>query len=505
MAPDIKNILILGGGTAGWACAAVLAQRSAEHGVSLTVVDAADIPTIGVGEATIPTIYDLLNHVGMTDSEVVKAAQATFKYGIQFEGWSRPGEIYMHGFGTTGTPRGEDDFFTAWLGGGAYFSSRTLDAFTPAVAAARKGRFARVAERPAGAAQHLYYPLCELSYALHFDAALLARELRANALRNGVVHRSSKIVAVETGERGIAALRTGDGELFEADFFIDCSGLTGVLSRAALGGTFEDWRAYLPCDRAIAVQTARSTAPNPYTRSIAHRAGWRWEIQLQSRTGNGCVYSSDHMSDDEATDLLMSEVAGEPINQPRRIDFRTGRLAEPWEANCVALGLAAGFLEPLESTSIHLISKYALLLEQMLFDNAGKTDDRGRFNAMWRAETEEIRDFLSAHYVVNQRDEPFWTERRDAKRPPSLDRKLQAFAQTGWFDLPDHALFGHDSWFQVLIGQGFALDYPQFAIPRAEAPGLLQFLQNVARAVDVETSAIPRSHQQVIHSLVEGG
>jgi tryptophan halogenase len=502
MAPKVSDILVLGGGTAGWACAAVLAQRSAENGVTVTVVDAADIPTIGVGEATIPTIYDLLKHVGMADSEVVKAAQATFKYGIQFEGWSRPGEAYMHGFGTTGTSRGEDDFFAAWLGGAAYFPGRTLDAFTPAVSAARKGRFARVAERPTEASPHHYYPLCELSYALHFDAALLARELRANALRNGVVHRSSKIVGVETGERGITALRTDDGELIEADFFVDCSGLTGMLSRTALGGTFEDWRAYLPCDRAIAVQTARNSAPHPYTRSIAHRAGWRWEIQLQSRTGNGCVYSSNHMSDDEATELLMSEVAGEPINPPRRIDFRTGRLAEPWRANCVALGLAAGFLEPLESTSIHLISKYALLLEQILFDRPGDPKERDRFNAMWRAETDEIRDFLTAHYVINQRDEPFWAGRRDAERPASLDDKLQAFAQTGWIDLPEQSLFGHDSWFQVLIGQGFALDYPRFAVPHTEAPRLLQFLENVAQAFDTETSAIPQSHQDAIHTLL---
>jgi len=503
MAPELRHIIVLGGGTAGWASAAVLARRSAQQGIRISVIDAADIPTIGVGEATIPTIYDLLRHIGMDDAQVIRSAQATFKYGIQFEGWSRPGEAYMHGFGTTGTPRGAEDFITAWLGGSAYFTNPTLDPFTPAVVAARKGRFTRVAQRPADAAAHLYYPLCELSYALHFDAALLARELRANAIAHGAVHRSTKIVEVEMGPEGLSGLRTDEGELIEADFFVDCSGLVGVLSRAALKGRFDNWQAYLPCDRAIAVQTARPSEPAPFTRSVAHEAGWRWEIQLQSRTGNGCVYSSSHMSDEAATDLLMSQIAGEPINQPRRIDFRTGRLAEPWQGNCVALGLAAGFLEPLESTSIHLISKYALLLEQMLYDDGDRQGSVDRFNAMWRAETEEIRDFLTAHYVVNQRKEPFWQERRNEALPPSLERKLDDFRRTGWIDLPEHSLFGHDSWYQVLIGQRFPLDKRRFAVSREEAPAVLQFLENVARAVDAETSGIARSHQEAISQILD--
>ncbi|WP_201723117.1 tryptophan halogenase family protein [Caulobacter sp. X] len=502
MGPRAKRIIILGGGTAGWVCGSILARNARSLGLDVVVVDTAEIPTIGVGEASIPTIYDLLRHVGIDDRELVSRAGATFKYGIEFEGWSVPGDRYMHGFGSMGAPLGELEFFNAWAAAANYFTSRDLGPFVPAVAAARKGRFGRVRSRPADALDHQYFPLCELSYALHFDASLLARLLREKAMADGARHLSLQVAGVETDETGIVALTTSDSGRLDADLFVDCSGLYGFLSRKALGGRFDDWRAYLPCDRAIAVQSRRHTEPRPYTRSVAHRAGWRWEIQLQDRTGNGNVYCSDFMNDDQAETLLRDQVEGELIGQPRKIEFATGRLSAPWHANCIAIGLSAGFLEPLESTSIHLIYKYALRLEEALRGGELSPVVRERFNAAWRAETEEIRDFLMAHYVVNQRSEDgFWSSMRAARRPTTLEDKLESFARTGWIALPDEALFGHDSWFQVLIGQKFQVDYKGLATSPQRASSLLQFLENVGRAVDIETSSLPHSHGQYLQQL----
>lgn len=496
------RIIVLGGGTAGWVTGAVLAKNAARNNYAVTVVDTADIPTIGVGEASIPTIYDLFRHLGMEDAEVFKSAAATFKYGIQFEGWSRSGEQYMHGFGNLGTDYGDTEFFSAWLGAARFFSSRDLGPFAPAVVAAQKGRFTRVVDRPADAPPGLYFPLCELSYALHFDASMLARLLREKALNDGATHFSRHVATVETGEHGITALVTEDGERLEADFFVDCSGMRGVLGREALGEAFEDWSQFLPCNAAIAMQTERSGPPNLFTRSVAHNAGWRWEIQLQHRTGNGCVYCTDHMSDDEATALLLRDAVGTPLTEPRKIAFRTGRLKEPWQGNCVAIGLSAGFLEPLESTSIHLICEFALMLERLLAPGIDRDEARSQFNRTWNEQTDDVRDFLMAHYVVNHRDEPFWRARRDGPRPASLDRKLDSLREKGWMDVPAYSLFGHDSWFQVLVGQGFELDYSRFALDPTRAQKIMAFLQNVGSAIASESDRIPRTHQQMIDQLL---
>lgn len=497
----MKRIVILGGGTAGWVTASILAKNASQNGFEVTIIDTADIPTIGVGEASIPTIYDLLRHVGIEDHEVVSQAGATFKYGIQFEGWSKPGEQYMHGFGTMGPNFGDAEFITAWIGAARYFTSRDLGPFTPTVSAARKGRFSRGTERPADAADHLYYPLCELCYALHFDASLLARLLRSKALEFGATHLRKHITDVEKNDSGIVALLTEDGERIEGDLFIDCSGLYGFLARKTLNGEFEDWREFLPCDGAIAVQTERSSVPNLYTRSIAHKAGWRWEIQLQGRTGNGSVFCSDYMSDDEATDLLLKEIEGEPITEPRKIAFQTGMMPRPWNKNCVAIGLSAGFLEPLESTSIHLICGYALRLEELLSEGRNDQSARDEFNAAWSGETREVRNFLLAHYVINQRSEPFWKARREGPRPEKLEAYLAEFERDGWITMADDVLFGTESFFQILIGQQFPLDYNRFAVPREHAPQVLSFLQNVAAVVDRETTQIPRTHAAIIDEL----
>lgn len=502
-ARESKNVIVLGGGTAGWVTAAVLSTDMERHGYAVTVIDTARIPTIGVGEASIPTIYDLLDHVGLEDRELVSDGQATFKYGIRFENWSKPGSRYMHGFGNMGHNLGDNEFFAVWLSAARYFTARDLAPFVPTVVAARADKFSRGARRPDESGR-LYYPLSEICYALHFDAARLARQLRDKALANGAVHLPREVIGVETDERGIAALKTDDGGALTADFFVDCSGLRGVLVRQALGAEFDDWRPWLPCDAAIAVQTRRETPPLLYTRSVAHEAGWRWEIPLQRRTGNGIVYCTDFMSDDAALARLLNEARGERITEPRRIPFRTGRLKTPWRKNCAAIGLSAGFLEPLESTSIHLICRYARLLREAL--DAGELGAVGmaKFNRAWVAETDEVRDFLMTHYVVNRRDDPFWKARRSAPRPDSLSDYLERLKNTGWVHLPEHALFGHDSWFQVLVGQHFDFDYERFAATPGQARQAIGFLTNIAEAIQSEVAKIPHSHQAMLESLRRG-
>lgn len=504
--PAPRRIVILGGGTAGWVCGAVLARHLCRAGSEVLVVDTADIPSVGVGEASIPSIYGLLDLVGLTDGDLVRHAGATFKYGIEFDGWSQPGDRYMHGFGSVGAPMESVPFFSVWAAAAARFTARDLAPFTPSITAAYRDRFSRTAMRPGRAPAGMYYPLAELSYALHFDASLLARLLREKALAFGARHISRQVARADTGPQGIERLHCTNGDTIEGDFFVDCSGLYGFLSRKALGGAFTNWRAFLPCDSAIVVQTERTAPPRPYTRSVAHRAGWRWEIQLQGRTGNGCVYSAAHMGEDEATGWLMNQLDGRPINTPRRIDFVTGRMDRPWTGNCAAIGLSAGFLEPLESTSIHLICKYAIALAQEL--GAGRTGQEASdaFNAGWQRETDEIRDFLMMHYTINSRPGAFWQERRSAHLPATLTDRLAQYANTGWIDLPPDALFGHDSWFQILTGQHAAIRLDRLAAPAKDAPILINFLQNIARAVDVEVGRIPLSHQRMIDRLrAEGG
>jgi tryptophan 7-halogenase len=498
---ESKKITILGGGTAGWITAAILSKDMAAQGYSLVVIDTTEIPTIGVGEASIPTIYDLLNYVGLSDQDLVKHCQATFKYGIQFENWSRPNEHYMHGFGSMGHNLGNTEFFKLWLSTAAYSSNPDLTPFIPSAIAAYANKFSRGAQSPE-TTNGLFYPLSNLLYALHFDASLLTRLLREKALNNGAMHISKQVVNVETNENGIAALITADRERLIADLYVDCSGMSGILNKQALCANFDNWQAYLPCDTAIAVQTSLTTTPRLYTRSIAHEAGWRWEIQLQNRVGNGIVYCSKHMDHDTAQQRLLADIDGVLLTEPRKIDFVTGRLSSPWTLNSVAIGLSAGFLEPLESTSIHLIYAYAKKLRDTIDNNEVNNSGREKFNQSWCAETEGVRDFLIAHYLCNQRNEDtFWKARKLAPRPPSLDALLEQFTNTGWISPAENSIFGTDSWLEVLIGQKFFSNYEKFSLPPHKAKDLIQFLQNVAYAISNEVDKIPDSHASILNTL----
>ncbi|MGM8228647.1 tryptophan halogenase family protein [Cellvibrio sp. ARAG 10.3] len=496
-----KKIIVLGGGTAGWVTGAVLSKNWQTHGYKIEVVDTIDIPSIGVGEASIPTIYDLLNYLELSDQDLIKHCQATFKYGIQFENWSKPGESYMHSFGNMGHNFGQTEFFKIWLSTARYFKKPELTPFIPSAVAAYSNKFSRGAAAPEKTSG-LFYPLSSLLYALHFDASLLARLLREKALHNGASHVSKHIVNIETDVSGITALIAEDGERLCADFYVDCSGIDGALNKQALNADFENWQAYLPCDTAIAVQTKLNSTPRLYTRSIAHAAGWRWEIQLQNRTGNGIVYCSKNMDYDTAKQHLLDDVEGELLTTPRKIEFTTGRLSSPWMFNSVAIGLSAGFLEPLESTSIHLIIAYARKLRDSI-DNKELNDiGREKFNQSWCAETDGIRDFLMLHYICNQRDNDFfWKERKLGVRPASLNMLIEEFSETGWISPPNSTIFGTDSWLEVLIGQNFFRDYTKFSMPAEKASVYIQFLQNVSYAIRSEVSKIPDSHQTILDTL----
>ena len=407
----ITRYVIAGGGTAGWMAAAALA-RFAPPGTSITLVESDAIGTVGVGEATIPQIHLFNGALGLDEAEFVRETKGSFKLGIEFDGWRRQGESYMHAFGNIGRGVGLLPFQHYWLRAAKLGIAKPLIRYSLNELAARTMRMQRGRRTPQSP---------EMPYAYHFDAGLYAAYLRRFSEARGVVRKEGMIAQVEQhGDTDtIAALALDGGERVEGDFFVDCTGFRGLLIEQALGAGFDDWTHYLPCDRAMAVPCANGGDFTPYTRSSARKAGWQWRIPLQHRIGNGMVYSSAHLSDDEAAETLLSHLDGEPLGDPRPIRFTTGKRRRHWQGNCLALGLAAGFMEPLESTSIHLIQSAISRFLSVL--PAGRPDPAivDWFNDQADFEWTRIRDFLVLHYTANEREgEPFW----DAVRPQCLSR-----------------------------------------------------------------------------------
>ena len=439
----VKRVVIAGGGTAGWCAAAALARQLGAL-IDVTLVESDAIATIGVGEATIPTIRTFHQFLGIDEREFVRATDATFKLGIAFENWGDVGERYLHSFGTTGRGTWMGDFQHFWLQAREAGFADPFGAYCLEHQAALAGRFATDDN-------------ATISYAYHLDATRYARFLRARAEGDGVTRVEGKIAQVErNGENGLlTALVLEDGQRVEGDLFIDCTGFRALLIEGALDTGFDDWSHWLPTDRALAVQTAANAPPLPYTRSVAHRAGWRWRIPLQSRIGNGLVYSSAHMTDDAAHDALLQAIDGEPITEPRIVRYRTGQRRKAWEANCIALGLSSGFVEPLESTSIHLIMIGVTRLMQ-LFPFDGISDAlRSRFNDLAARELEGVRDFIIAHYHLTRRsDSDFWVAMRELAIPDSLAARIELFRQSAQAYQASDELFRVDSWVQVMLGQG---------------------------------------------------
>jgi tryptophan halogenase len=450
--PGIRTIVILGGGTAGWMTAAALSRALEGSGRSIILVESDEIGTVGVGEATIPTIHWFNQIVGLDEREFMRETKATYKLGIQFNGWNGDGSAYLHPFGTFGPPNDGVMFLHRLIRGRLAGLQIATEECSLTAQAARAGRFAQPVSDPRSL-------LSTLGYAYHFDAGLYARYLRRHAEARGVRRIEGKVANVDRHpETGcVTALTTERGDVAAGDLFIDCSGFRGVLIEETLSTGYEDWSAWLPCDRAWAAPSAAETTTLPYTRATAAEAGWRWRIPLQHRTGNGYVFSSRFQDDEAARHSLLAALGEPPITEPRLLRFTPGRRRRAWNRNVVAIGLSSGFLEPLESTSIHLIqSGIAKLLA--LFPR--RSDDAlvaEQFDRIFAQEMHAVRDFLILHYKMTAgRDEPLWRYCREMEIPETLAYRIDQFRNSGRIMLSTDELFRDASWFAVLDGQGIA-------------------------------------------------
>ena len=481
----IRDVVIVGGGTAGWMAAAALSATMGEQ-LRIRLIESDEIGIVGVGEATIPAIRLFNGLVGIDEDQFLRATQGTFKLGIEFQNWGRIGESYMHGFGQIGQSLDLIEFWQYWLRGRCEGVASELGRYSFNQAAAREGRFARVSRIP-------NTQLDGISYAFHFDASLYARFLRNISESKGVQRVEGQIVKVNLDpENGfVRSVALASGEQIAGELFIDCSGFRGLLIEQALETGYEDWSHWLPCDRAIAVPTVNTGPLRPYTQSIAHPAGWQWRIPLQHRTGNGHVFCSKYMSEDEATGLLLDTVEGAPLADPRVIAFQTGMRKRAWKRNVVALGLSSGFIEPLESTSIHLVQNGIARLISHFPDRSFAPANVAAYNRRIAYEFERIRDFIILHYTANQRDEPFWQALREMDLPANLQDKIDLFKATGRIFREQEELFTEVGWLQVMIGQNILPDtyHPLADILTSEE--LAGFLKDLETIVTAPASRLP--------------
>ena len=477
------QVVVAGGGTAGWVTACALARQLGPL-LDVTLVESEEIGTIGVGEATIPTQATFHALIGLDERDFMSATQATFKLGIAFEGWARPTDRYVHSFGTIGRSPWMAHFLHVWLEGRARGLGSDLGAYCLELRAAEEGRYGD--EAVGGTA---------LNHAYHLDSGLYARRLRTLAEGAGVRRIEGRIAHVQRDARSgdVTALTLQDGRCVPGAFFVDCTGFRGLLIEDALGAGFEDWGHCLPTDRAVTVQTEPAGPPRPYTRAIAHEAGWRWQIPLRHRVGNGLVYASEHLGEDEATARLMSMVDAAPLTEPRAIRYRTGRRRSVWSHNCVAIGLSAGFVEPLESTAIHLIQVGVTRLIKY-FPFAGTSPAlRDRFNALARVEIERVRDFVLLHYKLTERDDSaFWRAHREAVVPDSLAARIALFEEHAHAYQGPEDLFQPDSWVQVMLGQRLAPRGRHGVGAMMSDAQLGQALLGLERRVDAALAKLPR-------------
>ncbi|MDE2619473.1 MAG: tryptophan 7-halogenase [Sphingomonadales bacterium] len=481
-----RRIVIAGGGTAGWMTAAALARTMGEA-IEVTLVESDAIGTIGVGESTIPPLVNYNRLLGIGEAEFMRATQATFKLGISFENWKVDGESYFHSFGLTGRDHWTAGFQHFWLHGLTKGHDQSFDDYCLELKAAHAGKFAHLPDN-------------RMNYAYQLDSTLYAAYLRRLAEGDGARRIEGKIAAVEldglTGH--ITALRLESGQRLEGDLFVDCTGFRALLIEGALHAGYDDWSHQLPCDAAIAVQTESVRPPVPYTRAIAHDAGWQWRIPLQHRQGNGIVYCSRYLERDAALDRLFGSVAGTRLTEPNFIRFTTGARRRQWYRNCIAVGLSGGFMEPLESTSIHLIQRAILRLIRMMPMGAVSERDVAEFNEQQMTDMVQVRDFLILHYkATERRDSAFWRHCAQMAIPDSLAQKIELFRETGRVFRKNEELFAENSWVQVMLGQGIT--------PRAYHPiatklsdeELDHLLRGLRESVDKTVAGLPAHHDYV--------
>ncbi|MCW3835712.1 tryptophan halogenase family protein [Sphingomonas canadensis] len=457
----VKRILIVGGGTAGWMTAAALAHKLGSTPVEIRLIESAEVGTVGVGEATVPHIRHYNATLGFDEAEFMARTQGTFKLGIEFVNWGRIGDSYIHPFGAFGGDIGGVPFHHQWLRMRQRGPVPDFEAFSLPVQAARRGRFRHPGTDPAS-------PLNSYNYAYQFDAGLYARFLREYAEARGVQRKEGKVVdAALEGESGfVRSVTLENGEKLKADLFVDCSGFRGLLIEQALKTGYEEWTHWLPCDRAIALPCANEERIAPFTRATAQKSGWVWKIPLQHRCGNGHVYSSGFLSDEDALETLLGAIAAPPMAEPNRLRFVTGKRRRQWVGNVVAIGLSSGFLEPLESTSIHLIQLAIGRLLDLFPTQAWDPLDAEEFNRLMAFEYERVRDFIILHYHATQRDDSdFWNHCRTMRLPDSLEYKMALFRERGVVVNYRDGMFLEPSWLAVYLGQRVL---PRHADPLAE-------------------------------------
>ncbi|KQN40865.1 tryptophan halogenase [Sphingomonas sp. Leaf407] len=477
---SVTRVVIAGGGTAGWMAAAAIA-RTMGRMVEVTLVESETIGTVGVGESTIPPLVTYNRLLGINEAEFMAATAATFKLGILFDGWKTADSRYFHSFGTTGRDHWAAGFQHYWLNGLTRGHAQPYDDYCTELVAALQGRFA-----------HL--PGDATNYAYQLDSGRYAQFLRAMAERDGTRRIEGRIAQVELdGETGdIAALQLDGDRRFPGDLFLDCTGFRALLIEGALHAGYDDWTHWLPCDAAIALQTDSVGPPVPYTRAMAHDAGWQWRIPLQHRVGNGIVYCSRYLDRDAALDRLVNNVEGKVRTDPNFLRFTTGARRRQWHRNCVAIGLSGGFMEPLESTSIHLIQRAVLRLLRLFPQARVSPADVAEFNDQQLQDMEQIRDFLILHYkATDRRDSPFWRQCSAMDVPNSLAQKIDLFRQTGRVFRRNEELFGENSWVQVMMGQGIVPERHHPIAARLTDDELDRLLSMVRRQVADTVATMP--------------
>ncbi|HEY8942068.1 MAG TPA: tryptophan halogenase family protein [Cellvibrio sp.] len=485
---SIRKIVIAGGGTSGWLAAAAISKVLGKN-LDITLIESPELGRIGVGEATIPTLRVFHKLLGINDQELMAQVQGTFKLGIEFSNWANKGDKYFHSFGLTGKECWACQFQHFWFAGKKYGINAPFGDYCP--------------ESKAASLEKCSGENDGVNYAYHFDANLYADYLKAFSTKLGVKHVEGFIdKVILSPENGfIKSLLLKDGQEIEGDLFLDCTGFKAMLIDGALNTPYVPYGHYLPCDSAVALQTENVRSPRPYTQAIAHDFGWQWRIPLQHRAGNGLVFSSRHVSDDEAINTLLNNLEGRPVTEPRVIKYKTGRRIKSWNKNCIAVGLASGFIEPLESTSIHLAMSAIYRLMRYFPQHEISMSNVDEFNRQSSAEMDRARNFVVLHYHATQReDTDFWRYCKNMEIPEILARRIQLFRDTGAIMLEDKELFLNDSWVQVMMGQGIMPTAYHPVVDMMEEKELRGFLAFLKDDVHKKVSAMP-SHQEFINKF----